>query len=294
MKVQTAKWGKIGAIVCIVLCVVLCIFVPRYVLTILFEREPHTLRDDSGSKSIKIFPDYLLIVGRREERSSESDNIPHRNSRIGLYKFRGGKWVKEAAELPIRSRATLRDFSQADCDASTDELFDVGYESVPVGLYNLSETKWRDTERPAYLISDWGRVDGDITLKKPQVIRRIRFSSSSTAFSTEVIRSSVSKKNTFIHSTHTKSWSRRDSDGCMNLYAPKEGNLDGTEYGDFVEWIRKCRSDNTRGVLPALIVVPWSLVAETKTDGLREILGQEVIEFAINHQGFQIEDLGGD
>jgi len=235
---------------------------------------------------------FLLVVARRNERFGIDDPIPHRNSRVVLYRrAEKGGWLRETDSLPIRSLATARYPKRSEANNSVIANTRYGFVGVPLGVFTLKKGVWRDGETPAFLISDWGRWDGTIRLKEAQVIRLPRqIDEQGNVQSSQVIRSSLKKSGCWIHATRTKTWSHGDSDGCMNLLRDRASSLEKQDYDKFLSWFdKRGLSPGPQGNLIPLAVVPFEM-AEGEA-GLKESLAEGFLKRARQHQGRQLEDL---
>jgi hypothetical protein len=170
-----------------------------------------------------------VVIARQAERAFEQDAVPHRNSQLAIYlqTSESGSWALQNHILSVRSNSTsnradtLPSLSYPDIGASQES----GYESVPYGLFGLKETDWKNGER-AFLVSDWGRDDGIIALRVPQVIHKWRAYQDPESGDylwkkvPEGRISSWDKRRSYFHPSHTRYWSHGDSKGCLNLYKP--------------------------------------------------------------------------
>jgi hypothetical protein len=240
--------------------------------------------------------EWLLIVGRRTERMSEDDPIPHRNSRVALYQSGKTGWQRVTGSLPIRSHSTAIDRPDLEGQPKgTDRLW--GYASVPLGVFTMRQAPWRDGTTPAFHLADWGRFDGVIALSQTQVLRRsaVRMVSNDEDHKRQiedtVLRSAMNKTGSWLHPTHTQHWSYGDSHGCMNLYRPENPEGQKYDYDEFLSWF------STRGLTPGpdgdlipLLVVPFEWVAGSG-DELTETVTESLVARARSVQGKQVEEL---
>ncbi|MBX3730911.1 MAG: hypothetical protein KF858_17175 [Candidatus Sumerlaeia bacterium] len=227
---------------------------------------------------------YLLVIGRRPERSAEEEELPHRNSRLALYERDAEGWRKIEGDLPVRSHSTSRREPLAEeLNPRTDKSREFGYVSVPVGVFTLAQAPWRDGVTPAFLISDWGRFDGTIGLREPQVIRRATLHApegGEPEIRTEVIRSSIDKTGSWLHPTFTQYWSFGDSNGCINLFRPHRAMAGAApaDYDVLLGWL------DARGLVPGresllpLVIAPFNYVGDPATGLLHDRLSATFYE----------------
>lgn len=230
--------------------------------------------------------DFILVVGRREERKQLDDPTPHRNSQIALYKKTPEGWKRDTRALPIRSTSTAINPGIEPSSQHLESEGIYGYVSIPLGMFSLKQGIWRDGKTRAFLVSDWRSFDGEITLKAPQVIR-----ARSRSGATTVIRSSLTKQGSWIHPTWTEKWSHGDSNGCMNLYQPKDGGDGSFPYEEFLSWFdeRDLIPGPETGDVP-LLILPFDIVSESG-DELSEELPSGIVEEARSLHGYQSEEL---
>ncbi|MBI1292113.1 hypothetical protein GC173_12865 [bacterium] len=220
---------------------------------------------------------WILLVARRNERTSLEDPTPHRNSLVGLYRRETAGWRLDVKPLPIRSHSTAQSALPIN-DFDPDDPKQWGYVSVPFGVFMLKQGPWRDNVTPAFLISDWGRTDGTITLQDPQVIAQYQLVEiDGQRVTTEsVIRSGLTKTGSWLHPTHTRIWSAGDSRGCLNLYRSDKGEPPD-QYGEFLSWLKERELEFSPESPPVpMILVPFEWVT-ADGDTLVEILVPETI-----------------
>lgn len=202
-------------------------------------------------------PPYILVIARQPEKQREEDALPHRNSPIALYKRSETGWEKTEGDLITRSTSTCeREPEIVELVNVKDRTREFGFVSVPDGAYSLVQVPWRDTGRPAFLISQWGSWDGTIPLNESQHLQTatLIYEGESARVERKTVRSSVIKQGSYLHSTHTQFWSFGDSRGCINLYAPQSGD-DLADYGEFLAWFDKYDLiENSRSRAPLVIV----------------------------------------
>jgi hypothetical protein len=176
-----------------------------------------------------------------QERVSINDPTPFRNSKIALYSYQRGEWIKVEGDLPCRATSTSRNVPDLSEFSHIDEklIYPYGYESVPDGVYSLRLVDWKDGANKAFSISDWGRDDGVISLTRAQEIKLIEIAPSvnGSAESRQlgVANSAWNKRESYLHPTYTEKWSHGDSRGCLNLYKPAVAEPNVT-----YDWDRLC------------------------------------------------------
>lgn len=240
--------------------------------------------------------EFILLIGRREERMALDDPTPHRNSRIALYrrvansKDTAPVWQRVTDALPVRSHTTALDPPVAGESYQADRTY--GYASVPLGIFTLEEGPWRDGVTPAFRLSDWGRFNGILGLRETQVLQRItRTEPGSDEFETEIVRTALSKSGSWLHPTHTERWSHGDSHGCINLFQPSEPDGQVHDYDVLLSWFEQYGLEpGPGGDLVALVLVPFEWVGEGQ-DGLRAMIDGTLIDRAQTVQGYQIEEM---
>lgn len=259
--------------------------------------------------------EVLLVVARRPERQGEDDPMPHRNSRVALYRRAEQGWTRAAFPLEIRSETTAIEPKPHTGEIEVaGERRTNGYASVPFGVFTLEQAPWRDGVTPAFKISDWGRFDGRIGLHSPQVLRQTVVETDpetgETTRMVQVLRSSLDKSGSWIHPTHTRIWSHGDSNGCMNLYrpeqikregqtetesAPSSGGEEAYPYDIFLSWFSErglAPGPGPDGDLVPLIVVPFEYVHQPGTeDELMTELPPDIFDRARAIQGRQMGEL---
>lgn len=226
--------------------------------------------------------EHLVVIGRRPERTHLEDPTPHRNSRIGLYQRGKSAWNLVRGPLPVRSHSTNPNppiFHTRE-EALRRGSSRYGFQSVPEGVFTMVEIPWRNNNR-AFLISDYGRTDGTITLDAPQVVVSYRAVEDSEAESgwrldidEQAQRSSWDKRESALHPTHTQIWSHGDSNGCINLYHPvnpDDPDFKNSDWMQFLGWLDDAGLRG-EGSFPTLVIVPWEVVSGSQPDSLADTL----------------------
>jgi hypothetical protein len=227
---------------------------------------------------------HLLLIGRRPERNAEAEELPHRNSRLALYERDAEGWRKVEGDLPVRSHSTSRrEPLGEELDARTNKSREFGYVSVPIGVFTLAQAPWRDGVTPAFLISDWGRFDGTIGLREPQVIRRATLHTpegGEPEVRIEVIRSSLDKTGSWLHPTFTQYWSFGDSNGCINLFRPHRPTSEAApaDYDVMLGWFEARGLTPGREQLLPLVLAPFDYVGDEATGLLHDRLSATFYE----------------
>lgn len=221
---------------------------------------------------------YLLVIARRPEKVFESDSLPHRNSPIALYSREGNQWVKEAGDLMCRSTTTnLRPPEPKEIPTTGSKKRMFGHQSVPTGVYTLTEDVWKDGWNRCFLISDWGRTDGSIVLSEPQVLRYATLVRDKNHVPSvevgEVERTTLEKRGSYLHPTITRYWSYHDSNGCINLYgSSEEGHGETYDWDRFLSWLDKRGIDpHVPNELP-LVIGDEDLLIDPESNELQQEL----------------------
>jgi hypothetical protein len=220
--------------------------------------------------------EYVIVVWRQEERTGANDPLPHRNSPVAIYRksgLPGAGWSSVRTGLVSRSTSTAeREIENPpEPHIVPGDTCSTGYHSVPFGVYCMTETTWKDGEQ-CFLLSDWGRSDGIIALRREQTIWRydaIRDDEGNVLWK-ETGKSagdSWEKREVYLHPTFTRQWSRGDSHGCINLYKPrsKDAQASGVpsppyDWDVFLGWLDQLELRENIAEVP-LVVVPldqWS------------------------------------
>ncbi|MCC6547919.1 hypothetical protein IT570_12205 [Candidatus Sumerlaeota bacterium] len=264
-------------LVALVLGAALCSYVVPQIVA-LNEARPRTAIGFRETRRDTPALSWLLVVGRRAERTRESDPTPHRNSRIALYERKGETFRKASRDFAIRSTTSNERLPEPTELATNGEL-NHGFISVPFGFYSLHKGPWRYPGEIGFEISDWNRTDGVIALKVPQVIERVNAAVGETTFTTTVVRSSYDKTGSWLHMSRTKTWSYRDSDGCMSLYKPVgmngiESDAPAGPY-DWDEFLKVLKERNLVETPPHFYVATWAEVGDK--DQLKDQLDIKVL-----------------
>lgn len=228
---------------------------------------------------------WLLVIGRRPERSFEAEtSIPFRNSPMALYEHHGGAWIKREGDLMTRSTSSSTS-RPLETDIPTvlkcleaETAYGYGYLSVPCGAYWLApanpsshETRW--------LISDWGTLDGVVSLEEAETVGFCKVDSSTSQSARIVDVPGISrrgeKRGTFLHGTVTRYWSHVDSRGCINLCVePESAGGTVSPWEEFMGWVRK------HGLLSqglGLVLVPCDDLTSDPASPLPQSLAMRVV-----------------
>jgi hypothetical protein len=206
---------------------------------------------------------HLIVVGRRKERTSLEDaEIPFRNSRIAVYrKTDQNVWEKVSPDIPTRSTSTAikppEDENEESLAFLNGDRGGYGYRSVPIGLYSLKPTLWRDGENWSFIVSEWGGDHGKIFLDDTQ---KIFLNSGELAKETRI------KRNCYLHISKTKYWSHGDSLGCINLHKPEDSPANETksDWGRFLNYLNRHNIFTQEKILAGLLLMDDE---ELYTDG---------------------------
>lgn len=217
---------------------------------------------------------YVLLLGRKPEKESSTDTVAFRTSPISLYRWDGVTWNKLTEDLLTRSTSTnITRPSVAEGDDFAGNAFyekkhfEYGFVSVPLGVYSLKQVNWKQSGDIAFELSDFGRIDGQIALPNPQVIRHVDISSNGTGgISIEDLKevsSSWTKEKVFIHPSITKYWSRGDSKGCINLFHPVPG-FAGDKESDWNKLVKNIETRKIKIENVFLVILPYEEVTSSK------------------------------
>lgn len=204
-----------------------------------------------------------VVVARRQEKSGPNDNsYPFRNSLVAIYRVtHTGSLSKISPDWVCRSTSTaegppsipLKELSRSTTEPT---IVRYGYHSFPLGTYNLTTSSLRGSS--AYIISDWGRLDGQIATSTPQSLTQLTIRNLPDGMSvTTSTVTSYSRSQCFIHGTITQVWSDRDSYGCITL-SSKAGPDGNSDWKSFQEILAKSMTAPHIGlwVVPAANVIP--------------------------------------
>lgn len=171
-----------------------------------------------------------VVIARQRERYNEDDqSLPFRNSILAIYQKQDKSWTKISKDFRCRSTSTALEpeqfvstygFEGVTSTAISSE-FEYGYQSIPLGFYNLRPANYKG--KKAFLITEWGRKDGKISLPTQQVIRfaQVRYDGVSKIAQIVKLNKEFAlgseKSQCFLHQTSTKYWSNHDALGCITI-----------------------------------------------------------------------------
>lgn len=218
---------------------------------------------------------HSIVIARREERTSEEDQTPFRNSRLGIYANRGDRWELVSTIFDCRSSSTceLRPEDPADFGAKDEgDTFTYGYVSVPFGAYSLKKTRWK-TGDVAFLLSDWGDSSGQIKLREQQILRTVEFYVQDGKLNFRDLpgeKRKWIKRESYLHPTHTKYWSLGDSKGCLNLFKCNDNPTGKDDWDIFINQMKNLDMLSSSNLL-VLFIVPFNAVEDSSGEMKSEL-----------------------
>lgn len=235
--------------------------------------------------------DWVLVIGRRPEKTSSSDKKhPHRNSPLALYEISNDELVKREGDLISRSTSTAQEMPELpDLTTVSNYLtrhggsYPFGFVSVPEGLYILQPMPWKKTGTTGLRLSSIQNSEGYINLQQEQIIQNIKVAENNDGDRYIIDGSSPERKTkyksgVFLHPSPTRYWSHLDSQGCINLLASREGEDDRVpaDFDVLLNWL------GSRGLLESeaelmLLLVDYEELNDANDDELPSVISPSLL-----------------